>query len=55
VKANGFFLGWFAHHIQIHESSNPIVNLEQYGIEVGRMVGKEPVNSASSHTLVEPC
>lgn len=55
MKANGFFLGSFAHDIQIHESSNPIVNLEQYGIEVARVVGKEPVNLASSHTPVEPC
>ncbi|MBW4557721.1 MAG: hypothetical protein KME59_17655 [Trichormus sp. ATA11-4-KO1] len=36
--------------IEMNAGSNPIVILEQYGIEVARMVGEEPVNSASSAT-----
>ncbi|YAF97858.1 MAG: hypothetical protein AB3A66_09480 [Nodularia sp. CChRGM 3473] len=34
--------------IEMNAGSNPIVILEQYGIEVARMVGEEPINSASS-------
>jgi len=32
--------------IEINEGADPIVILEQYGIEVSRAVGEEPVNSA---------
>jgi len=32
--------------IEINEGGDPIVILEQYGIEVSRAVGEEPVNSA---------
>ena len=39
--------------IEMNEGSNPIVILEQYGIEVARMVGEEPVNSAASDPNVE--
>lgn len=36
--------------IEINEGADPIVILEQYGIEVGRAVGEEPVNSAQAAT-----
>jgi len=39
-----------AERIEINEGGDPIVILEQYGIEVSRAVGEEPVNSASSYT-----
>lgn len=45
--------GLLIKRIEMNEGSNPIVILEQYGIEVARMVGEEPVNSASSATSVE--
>ncbi len=45
--------GLLIKRIEMNEGSNPIVILEQYGIEVARMVGEEPVNSASSATNVE--
>jgi hypothetical protein len=40
--------GLLIKRIEMNEGSNPIVILEQYGIEVARMVGEQPVNSASS-------
>ena len=36
--------------IEINEGADPIVILEQYGIEVGRAVGEEPVDSAQAAT-----
>ncbi|MEA5516808.1 hypothetical protein [Nodularia sp. UHCC 0506] len=45
--------GLLVKRIEMNEGSNPIVILEQYGIEVARMVGEEPVNAASSATNVE--
>lgn len=36
--------------IEINEGADPIVILEQYGIEVSRAVGEEPVNSAQAAT-----
>ncbi|GAX35263.1 hypothetical protein [Nodularia sp. NIES-3585] len=45
--------GLLIKRIEMNEGSNPIVILEQYGIEVARMVGEQPVNSASSATNVE--
>jgi hypothetical protein len=40
--------GLLIKRIEMNEGSNPIVILEQYGIEVARMVGEQPANSASS-------
>ncbi|HYW17952.1 MAG TPA: hypothetical protein VE956_01340 [Nodularia sp. (in: cyanobacteria)] len=45
--------GLLIKRIEMNEGSNPIVILEQYGIEVARMVGEAPVNAASSATKVE--
>jgi len=36
--------------IEINEGADPIVILEQYGIEVSRAVGEETVTSTSSYT-----
>ncbi|WP_343232397.1 hypothetical protein [Trichormus sp. NMC-1] len=36
--------------IEMNRGSNPIVILEQYGIEVGKAVGEKPVNSQPSTT-----
>jgi hypothetical protein len=36
--------------IEINEGGDPIVILEQYGIEVSRAVGEEPANSAQAAT-----
>ncbi|MBU7584871.1 MAG: hypothetical protein KAF91_18495 [Nostoc sp. TH1S01] len=41
--ANGLLIK----RIEMNEGSNPIVILEQYGIEVARMVGEAPVNSTT--------
>ena len=45
--------GLLIKRIEMNEGSDPIVILEQYGIEVARMVGEEPVESASSAANVE--
>ncbi|MBW4560037.1 MAG: hypothetical protein KME32_02580 [Mojavia pulchra JT2-VF2] len=44
--ANGLLIK----RIEMNEGSNPIVIVEQYGIEVARMVGDAPANSAPSNT-----
>jgi len=44
--ANGLLIK----RIEMNEGSNPIVILEQYGIEVARMVGEAPANSTPSAT-----
>ncbi|MBE9210467.1 hypothetical protein IQ244_28995 [Nostoc sp. LEGE 06077] len=44
--ANGLLIK----RIEMNEGSNPIVILEQYGIEVARMVGEAPANSTPSVT-----
>ncbi|MCC5637130.1 hypothetical protein LC593_14950 [Nostoc sp. CHAB 5844] len=44
--ANGLLIK----RIEMNEGSNPIVILEQYGIEVARMVGEVPTNSTPSAT-----
>jgi hypothetical protein len=44
--ANGLLIK----RIEMNEGSNPIVILEQYGIEVAKMVGEAPANSTSSAT-----
>jgi len=46
--------GLLIKRIEMNAGSNPIVILEQYGIEVARMVGEAPVNAASSATKAEP-
>ncbi|WP_414530416.1 hypothetical protein [Nodularia chucula] len=40
--------GLLIKRIEMNEGSNPIVIIEQYGIEVARMVGEQPIDSASS-------
>ncbi len=45
--------GLLIKRIEMNQGSDPIVVLEQYGIEVARMVGEEPVNAASSDPNVE--
>ncbi|MEA5582677.1 hypothetical protein VB620_15160 [Nodularia harveyana UHCC-0300] len=45
--------GLLIKRIEMNEGSNPIVILEQYGIEVARMVGEQPINAASSDNTVE--
>jgi hypothetical protein len=45
--------GLLIKRIEMNEGSNPIVIVEQYGIEVARMVGEQPVSSASSGTNLE--
>ncbi|BAY33150.1 hypothetical protein NIES2107_50450 [Nostoc carneum NIES-2107] len=44
--ANGLLIK----RIEMNEGSNPIVIVEQYGIEVARMVGDAPTNSATTTT-----
>ncbi|BBD59660.1 hypothetical protein NIES2109_24490 [Nostoc sp. HK-01] len=44
--ANGLLIK----RIEMNQGSNPIVILEQYGIEVARMVGEAPANSTPSVT-----
>jgi len=44
--ANGLLIK----RIEMNEGSNPIVIVEQYGIEVARMVGDAPTNSATPTT-----
>ncbi|BAY11837.1 hypothetical protein [Calothrix sp. NIES-2098] len=44
--ANGLLIK----RIEMNEGSNPIVIVEQYGIEVARMVGDNPANSATPTT-----
>lgn len=44
--ANGLLIK----RIELNEGSNPIVIVEQYGIEVARMVGDAPTNSATPNT-----
>ncbi|OUL30569.1 hypothetical protein [Nostoc sp. 106C] len=44
--ANGLLIK----RIEMNEGSNPIVIVEQYGIEVARMVGDSPTNSATPNT-----
>lgn len=44
--ANGLLIK----RIELNEGSNPIVIVEQYGIEVARMVGDQPTNSATPTT-----
>jgi hypothetical protein len=44
--ANGLLIK----RIELNEGSNPIVIVEQYGIEVARMVGDTPTNSATPTT-----
>jgi hypothetical protein len=44
--ANGLLIK----RIEMNEGSNPVVILEQYGIEVARMVGEGPANSTPSAT-----
>ncbi|ALF55002.1 hypothetical protein ACX27_22735 [Nostoc piscinale CENA21] len=44
--ANGLLIK----RIEMNQGSNPIVILEQYGIEVARMVGEAPTNSTPSVT-----
>jgi hypothetical protein len=44
--ANGLLIK----RIEMNEGSNPIVIVEQYGIEVARMVGDGPTNSATPNT-----
>ncbi|QIR39613.1 hypothetical protein HCG51_24800 [Tolypothrix sp. PCC 7910] len=44
--ANGLLIK----RIEMNEGSNPIVIVEQYGIEVARMVGDTPTNSATPTT-----
>lgn len=44
--ANGILIK----RIEMNEGSNPIVIVEQYGIEVARMVGDAPTNSATPTT-----
>lgn len=45
--------GLLIKRIEMNQGSDPIVVLEQYGIEVARMVGEEPVNAASSAPNLE--
>ncbi len=45
--------GLLVKRIEINEGSNPVVILEQYGIEVARTVGEAPINSTSSTTASE--
>ncbi|WP_414549740.1 hypothetical protein [Anabaena sp. CCY 0017] len=45
--------GLLIKRIEMNEGSDPIVVLEQYGIEVARMVGQEPINAASSAPNLE--
>ncbi|AVZ30333.1 hypothetical protein [Nodularia spumigena] len=45
--------GLLIKRIEMNEGSNPIVIIEQYGIEVARMVGEQPIDSASSTTKAE--
>jgi hypothetical protein len=44
--ANGLLIK----RIEMNEGSNPVVIVEQYGIEVARMVGDSPTNSATPTT-----
>ncbi|MBD2194560.1 MULTISPECIES: hypothetical protein [Calothrix] len=44
--ANGLLIK----RIEMNEGSNPVVIVEQYGIEVARMVGDNPANSATPTT-----
>ncbi|MBD2353801.1 hypothetical protein H6G41_04045 [Tolypothrix sp. FACHB-123] len=44
--ANGLLIK----RIEMNEGSNPVVIVEQYGIEVARMVGDNPTNSATPTT-----
>ena len=45
--------GLLIKRIEMNEGSNPIVIIEQYGIEVAIMVGEQPIDSASSTTKAE--
>lgn len=45
--------GLLIKRIEMNEGSNPIVIIEQYGIEVARMVGEQPIDAASSANNVE--
>jgi hypothetical protein len=45
--------GLLIKRIEMNEGSNPIVIIEQYGIEVARMVGEKPIDSAASTTKAE--
>ncbi len=42
--------GLLVKRIEMNEGSNPVVILEQYGMEVARTVGESPVNAASPTT-----
>jgi len=45
--------GLLVKRIEMNEGSNPVVILEQYGMEVARTVGESPVNAASPTTTPE--
>ncbi|MBW4445477.1 MAG: hypothetical protein KME38_01010 [Spirirestis rafaelensis WJT71-NPBG6] len=45
--------GLLVKRIEMNEGSNPVVILEQYGMEVARTVGESPINAASPATSPE--
>lgn len=45
--------GVLVKRIEMNEGSNPVVILEQYGMEVARTVGESPINVASPTTTPE--
>jgi hypothetical protein len=45
--------GLLVKRIEMNEGSNPVVILEQYGMEVARTVGELPINAASPTTTPE--